>query len=161
MKQPCPACAYYMDEDAKVCPFCKTPVVASVGIMNATGAGGSTQATLNYVSSLMNRYKDAYLVARVTVRFGGIIKLIGIIIGALFAIIGFISIGNGRAGDAAFAVGFVSIVFGIFAGVLFYIVGVFVSAQGQILKASLDSAVNSSPFLGDEHRARIMSLSEG
>jgi len=54
--------------------------------------------------------------------------------------------------------GFISIVFGIFAGALFYIVGVLVSAQGQILKASLDGAVNSSPFLADEHRARIMSL---
>ncbi|MBV9928169.1 MAG: hypothetical protein JOZ96_24330 [Acidobacteria bacterium] len=147
-----------MDEDAKVCPFCKTPVIASAGIANATGAGGSNQAALNYVSSLMNRYKDAYLVAGVTVRFGGVIKLLGIGIGVLFALIGFVSIVSGRAGDATFAMGFISIVFGIFAGALFYIVGVLVSAQGQILKASLDGAVNSSPFLADEHRARIMSL---
>jgi len=33
------------------------------------------------------------------------------------------------------------------------------SAQGQIVKATLDTAVNSSPFLSNEERAKIMSLS--
>jgi hypothetical protein len=36
--------------------------------------------------------------------------------------------------------------------------GIMVSAQGQTLKAALDCAVNSSPFLSDDQRAQIMSL---
>jgi hypothetical protein len=39
-----------------------------------------------------------------------------------------------------------------------YVLGILVSAQGQILKASLDNAVNGSPFLTNEHRAKVMSL---
>ena len=47
---------------------------------------------------------------------------------------------------------------GIILLLFFYILSVFISAQGQMLKASLDSAVNTSPFLEDDHRAQIMSL---
>ena len=41
---------------------------------------------------------------------------------------------------------------------LFFVLGVLVSAQGQILRATLDSAVNSSPFLTNDQRASIMKL---
>jgi hypothetical protein len=41
---------------------------------------------------------------------------------------------------------------------LFFILGSLVSAQGQILKATLDGAVNTSPFLTDEQRAQMMRL---
>jgi hypothetical protein len=114
----------------------------------------------NQVSAIMRRYSDAYLVAKVTNGFGGIIKGIGVAIAVLLLLIGFMFISNGRPGDATFAMGVVTIVAGIIAAVWFYIVGVLVSAQGQILKASLDSAVNSSPFLTNAHRANIMSLPE-
>ena len=40
---------------------------------------------------------------------------------------------------------------------LFWVGGVLISSQGQIMKACLDSAINSSPFLADEHRAEAMS----
>ncbi len=39
-----------------------------------------------------------------------------------------------------------------------HFLGIVVAAQGQILKASLDTAVNSSPFLPDAVRANIMTL---
>jgi hypothetical protein len=108
--------------------------------------------------ALMKRYKDAYIVAKVTNGFGDIIKAIGIIIGVLLLLIG-ISVANDHGpGDPMRALGIVGIIFGIVIGAWFYIVGVLVSAQGQILKATLDSAVNGSPFLTDEERAKIMSL---
>ncbi|MFN2453016.1 MAG: hypothetical protein ABR577_02220 [Pyrinomonadaceae bacterium] len=112
------------------------------------------------VPLLKKRYNDAYLVARVTDGFGGMIKGIGIMVAILLVFIGLVFIGNGRAGDATFAMGIVAITFGIFVGILFYLLGVLVSAQGQILKASLDSAVNNSPFLTNTHRAEIMSLTK-
>ena len=39
-----------------------------------------------------------------------------------------------------------------------WIFGALISSQGQLLKATLDSAVNTSPFLDDSERARMMSL---
>jgi len=39
-----------------------------------------------------------------------------------------------------------------------YVIGVLISALGHILKANLDSAVHSSPFLTDEQRAAVMRL---
>jgi hypothetical protein len=41
----------------------------------------------------------------------------------------------------------------------FFVCGTIVCAQGQMLLAALDSAVNNSPFLDNPQRASIMSLS--
>jgi VIT1/CCC1 family predicted Fe2+/Mn2+ transporter len=106
----------------------------------------------------MSRYRDAYLQARVTNGIGSFIKGFGFVLGSLLILTGFLFTSKGRLGDATFALGVITIVSGIVAGVWFYIVGVLVAAQGQILKASLDGAVNNSPFLTDEQRAKIMSL---
>ncbi|MGH9421559.1 MAG: hypothetical protein ACRD3J_16395 [Thermoanaerobaculia bacterium] len=43
-------------------------------------------------------------------------------------------------------------------GAVFFVIGIVVVAQGQILKAVVDTAVNSSPFLDDSQRAATMSL---
>jgi hypothetical protein len=117
------------------------------------------------ISALMKRYRDAYIVARVTNGFGGMIKTTGIVIVVLLVLIGFMIISSMRGPmDTASIIEVVAVVFGIIIGIItgawFYIIGVLVSAQGQILKASLDSAVNSSPFLTNEHKAKIMSLPE-
>ena len=113
---------------------------------------------LSRAIAIKGRYSDAYLVARAVNGYGGLIKVIGIIAAVVFSLAGFLWISNGHVGDASFAMGVVTIAFGLFVGTLFYLIGVLISAQGQILKASLDGAVNSSPFLTDEHRAEIMSL---
>ena len=39
-----------------------------------------------------------------------------------------------------------------------YVLGILVAAQGEILKATLDTAVTNSPFLKSEEMARVMSL---
>ena len=49
----------------------------------------------------------------------------------------------------------------MFAGVLvaiFWVFGVVVTAQGQLLRATLDTAVNGSPFLDREQQARVMGV---
>ncbi|MFZ1006688.1 MAG: hypothetical protein WAN65_07625, partial [Candidatus Sulfotelmatobacter sp.] len=48
---------------------------------------------------------------------------------------------------------------GILFGIFFFVLGTIVCAQGQILLAGLDSAVNNSPLLDNSQRATIMSLS--
>ena len=48
----------------------------------------------------------------------------------------------------------------VIAAVSFYVAGVIVSANGQVLKASIDCAVNGSPFIDEAQKAAIMSLPE-
>jgi hypothetical protein len=111
-----------------------------------------------HISSLMRRYRDAYLVSTVTNGFGALIKGLGLVIGGLVVIVGLFLLGQGRAGDAAFAFGLIVVAIGVISALAFYIFGVLLSANAQVLKATLDGAVNTSPFLTNEHRAKIMSL---
>lgn len=129
-------------------------------ISPAANTGTTPSAASNQFLALMKRYKDAYIVARVTNGFGKVIKAIGIGIAILLVIIGFVVAGQRSLGETAVVLGVGFIAFGVIMGVWFFIVGVLVSAQGQILRASLDSAVNNSPFLTNDHRAKIMSLPE-
>jgi len=124
-----------------------------------TTVGDAVSVVSKQVSVLMKRYRDAYLVARTTVGLGTTIKVIGFILGLLIAL-GGIFLGSTMRGDTAFAAYILGILLGGFVLLQFYIFGVLVSAQGQTLKASLDSAVNNSPFLGNEQRAKVMSLPE-
>lgn len=96
--------------------------------------------------------------ARVTNGWGNLVKGIGIAIAILLALVGVVFLSEGGLGNATFALGVVTIFFGIISGGGFYVAGILVSAQGQMLKASLDCAVNSSPFLTNKERALIMSL---
>jgi len=106
---------------------------------------------------LISRYGDAYTVARVTVGFCDVNKIIGMVLAGLIALATLIVASQGEGG-LSFAMFLMGMLFAAFVGVLFYLSGVMVSAQGQILKASLDGAVNSCPFLTNEQRAQIMSL---
>ena len=109
------------------------------------------------VKSLMSRYWDAYAVARVTAGLGEVIKGIAAVLAILIAL-GALLIAGQVGGSGAIVTFFLGVIGAAFVGGQFYLLGVIVMAQGQILKASLDGAVNSSPFLQNEHRAKIMSL---
>jgi ABC-type polysaccharide/polyol phosphate export permease len=143
-----------VDKNTKFCPYCDAPIdFTSTATINVDG--GAVAAS-NQVATLVTRYKDAYLVAIVTDGAGSLIKGVGGFIAGLLILIGALAALN--SDKFVFALGILAAVFGVFIGLLFYLLGVLVSAQGQILKASLDCAVNSSPFLTNEHRAKLMSL---
>lgn len=108
----------------------------------------------NNVTAVANRYSDAYIVARTINGLGATIKAIGLTIGAVIAV-GSLAAANGPVGKVA-AVG--GIVLASLVATVFYLFGTIASAQGQILKATLDTAVNTSRWLSDDDRARIMSL---
>jgi len=108
-----------------------------------------------------DRYEDAYLQARWVVQAGDVIQTVGWVIGALifcgalFAAHTVTKLETPAADwlpPAGLAIGAIITVF------FFWLVGVLVCARGQQLKASLDSAVNSSPFLSNAQRATVMSL---
>jgi hypothetical protein len=106
----------------------------------------------------MNRYMDAYRVANVVTKFGETIKAIGAILGTLVVVISVVV--ALQRDDMHRSMGILGVVIGGIAGLLIYILGTLIAAQGQILLASLDVAVCTSPFLSDEQRAKVMSLAK-
>jgi hypothetical protein len=109
--------------------------------------------------SVLSRYRDGYRVARTAVGLGTFVKVLGVLLGLLigfgaFALVD--SLGQGPRG------GIVGLLLGLFLGggafALFFVLGVILSSLGQLKKAALDAAVNSSPFLTNEERAEVMSL---
>lgn len=106
-----------------------------------------------YVNSLKTRYKDAYSVAAAMATSGSITKVVGMVLGLVILTVAVII---GQSTDALITV--FGLVLALALGGVIFILGVVTAAIGQLLKASLDSAVNTSPFLSLEARAEIMSL---
>ena len=100
----------------------------------------------------MSRYTDAYLVARTITAVGATVKVIAFVIAGGIALIGFIA----GSQSTQYAIG--GIILGAIVATPIYVLGILVAAQGQILKATLDTAVNSSPLLTKDEMRQIMSL---
>jgi hypothetical protein len=107
-------------------------------------------------SPVVGRYRDAYRVASATVGLGTAIKVVGVVIAGII-VLGSISSGSrGPFGGGGVVLG--GIFLAAVVGILFWVCGVMVAAQGQILRATLDNAVANSPFLNDPERAEAMGL---
>ena len=113
---------------------------------DATTAGQAP--TGSPAARLMIRYRDAYVVGRTIVTVGDVVKGVGIVL----------AIGMTLAAWVNFKMGPAGILIGVVVGVPLYVLGILVSAQGQILKATLDTAVSGSPFLSNDQKAEMMSL---
>ena len=87
---------------------------------------------------VLSRYRDLYRIARLQVKTGNIVKIIGIVVG-IGSLLIFIP--------------------GILAGGIVYLLGILISAQGQMLLVHADSAVHTSPFMTNDEKAKVMSLS--
>jgi hypothetical protein len=127
-------------------------------------------------SPALKRYLDLYRAARLLNGLGTTVKIVGIVVAVVIFVFWFIlgiASAQGRSSgpfgpdpatqSAAQAVAFficvaIGVVFGALIGGLFFLMGVLISAQGQLLMAHADSAVHTSPFLTDEERATAMSL---
>jgi hypothetical protein len=103
----------------------------------------------------MSRYTDAYRIARVIVGVGNVVKTLGIVAFAVMLLIGY---GIGAEIRSATPTALAGAAVGGIIWLIAWVLGVLVSAQGQLLKASIDAAVNNSPFLANDQRAKIMSL---
>ncbi len=104
------------------------------------------------------RYKDGYRIARFVDGMGTGIKIVGVVLGVIvFGL--FMAVGSSAIGGSQAALLFVvAILCSAVTGGIFFVLGVIVSALGQHLKAVLDTAVHSSPFLDLTAKARVMSL---
>lgn len=104
--------------------------------------------------SIIHRYRDGYLVAKATIRFATLIKILGWI-AAITTWIAALVIGSeqiGGAEDKAVVI-FSGLIFGTIQLLMVYVFGVLLAAVGQVLRATLDTAVYSSPFLTESEKA--------
>jgi hypothetical protein len=108
--------------------------------------------------ALLKRYRDAYGIARSTVILGGIIKRVGAYFGIV--VVAFTVwrvyrvISNGYFDITEVFV----CVFGLVLAGFIFASGVIIAAQGQIMLAMLDTAVNTSPNADPIEKATIMNL---
>ena len=98
-------------------------------------------------TAIAKRYRDAYLEARAVVTFGSIVKGVGIVLALLLFIAAISDKG-----------GLFFVIIAIVVGAVFYVLGLLISAGGQMTLATLDSAVNTSEFLTREQRAAVLNL---
>ena len=102
-----------------------------------------------------DRYTDAYVVANAIIATGKIVKVIGVVLavaGALVAIVGYSS------NPIPFWI--FPLLLGFVVGLGLWIAGVFITAQGQLLRALLDTAVNTSPLFSNSDKERIMGITQ-
>lgn len=170
----CQSCGSNMPDGMQYCQRCGAPMddPSPIGSEAATGnpapspsvAAASGQKTEeayaegagnSHAKAAARRYKDAYFVANSITGIGTLVKVLGVIAGVILFLLQAVTTSYLFRNEAAIVMSFIT---SFIAGLIIYVVGVLVSAQGQMLKASLDSAVHSSPFLDDEQRARVMSL---
>jgi hypothetical protein len=105
------------------------------------------------------RYNDAYRLAKATTAIGGVLKFLAVCAGGLALLVptAFASstyASRGSVGGAALLVGFAA---AVALGAPLYALGVLVSAHGQVLRTTLDTAVNTSPLLDPVQKSQILS----
>ncbi len=117
---------------------------------------------------LTKRYVDAYRVANFQAGLGATIKNASLGIGGIILLLSLSYAATSATPQPGFfgpsansigvALGLFGAMIGFVIGGIGFILGILISSEGQILKATLDSAVNSSPFLDNTQRIGIMSL---
>jgi hypothetical protein len=120
----------------------------------------SADRTDTQTVKLFTRYKDAYRVADIVVGVGSTLKRIGYVLGGIVVLLAYWGIsgsnGSGFGFEAALVI--TGLIAGFFLAALFYILGTLISAVGQMHRATIDTAVNTSPHLSNVDRAIIMGI---
>ena len=110
-------------------------------------------------TAAIKRYQDGYSAAEAVVTFGRTVKLGGIFAGGVVFVGGLVEFILNPAEQGGFPVVFASMIAcAVFLVLISQIVAMGLHGEGQLLKAALDSDVNSSPFLSNAQRALAMSL---
>jgi len=110
-------------------------------------------------TAAIRRYQDGYRVGDLVVNFGQTVKLGGIFAGGVVFVAGLVEFILNPAEHRGFGVIFASLIAGaVLLILLSQILAMGLRGEGQLLRAALDSDVNSSPFLSNTQRARAMSL---
>lgn len=117
---------------------------------------GKPSSASRYATSVERRYRDAYVTAAAIVAKGQAMKTTAAIVAAL--VVSATLVLTMRAGGLAVIVLGAGAIVAAGAYAIIHSAGVRIAAEGQALLATLDVAVNTSPFLDDNGRAQAMSL---
>lgn len=110
-------------------------------------------------TAAIERYQGAYRATETAVRFGETIRLGGVVLADIVLVGGPVEFLLNPVGRFGFPVVFASFIACAVSPVLpSHILSVAVHGQGELLKATLGSAINSSPVLSNAQRAKAMLL---
>jgi hypothetical protein len=109
-----------------------------------------------WVPGLHRRYSDAYAIASGLVQLGRIVKYVSMSVGGLVAFMSLFMLLQQTFIFILFAA--VGIIVGIMVGFFGFAAGVMISAQGQIMLAMIDTAVNTSPLVSATENAYLIGL---
>ncbi|MGC2196014.1 MAG: hypothetical protein WA628_15160 [Terriglobales bacterium] len=110
-------------------------------------------------TAAIERYERGYRAAETVVTFGETVRLGGIFLGGVVLVGALVELLLNPAERFGFPVGFASLIAcAVLLVLVSQVLGMGFQGQGQLLKAALDSDVNSSPFLSNAQRAKTMSL---
>lgn len=171
----CTACSTPLAPEAKFCTTCGAPrsaaTVAPARVAPPPPATRSladpqteayTPAIQARVDGLGTRYRDAYLVAEGLDRKGQAYKTLGVVVGLAGCLLLLLALGNldniqGMEGLVIGAGGFLLSLAILGSGLRLYGSGVALAAQGQMMMATLDTAVHTSPFFSPEQMLALVS----
>ncbi len=117
------------------------------------------------IDLLVQRYRDCYRVSEGLVTTGGLLKIAAWVVGILF--VAFAVLSGQSHSDEAFGgvqnavsnvASVISVAIAIASWIFFFSWGVLFCAAGQLLRATLDTAVHTSPFLPTDARVAAMGL---
>lgn len=118
-------------------------------------------------SKAISRYQDGYRLARTITGLSELTKGVALLAGlfvVIFGLMGSESVMRPNPSMVAIAslesqryVYLLSVIFfGAFVAMLGWVAGILISGYGHHLRASLDTAVNTSPFLTNTQRTQVM-----
>ena len=113
----------------------------------------------NDSTAAVGRYQEGYRLAEALVAFSYTVRYGGIFLGGVVLVGGIVEFILNLAEHQGFPVIFASLIAcAVMLALISQIIGRGLQGEGQLLRAGLDSDVNSSPFLSNAQRARAMSL---
>jgi hypothetical protein len=109
--------------------------------------------------SLARRYGNAYRIGKGLARIGRLARVVGPILGVLAFLVGLLLAGgNYPPGLGATTTVLAGLLMSILVAVGVFLLGELVNALGQVLMVTLDTAVNTSPFLDNTQKSQILRL---
>ena len=140
----CPHCGGATPANEAVCRWCRTPVALAGGHEPSGSLGVSPR-----------RYSDAYALVSLIIGWGRSLQVLGAVVAVVATLAGVFS-GLALGGVFFFPVALGGLLLGLVLGVQLFAQGTLMCAQGQMLLTSLDTAVNTSPFLSDSDKQRML-----
>jgi uncharacterized YccA/Bax inhibitor family protein len=118
--------------------------------------GAEQASSTSAVSRLELRYTNAYQQARAVDALGRKVKMVGIVAGAVLALIGIIAAGSAKT-DAGVVGAMFAILIGVVLAPVAFVWGTLIGGAAQLMLAMFDTAINTSPFLDNSSRTSIFS----